>query len=64
MEFKCCEYVICKKYGVVFIIGIGCKLSDGKKYDGCVLDYDDYISKGLNDLFGLNGDLLFWDDVL
>ncbi len=28
---KCREHAICKKYGAVFIIGIGCKLSDGKK---------------------------------
>ena len=55
---------ICKKYGAVFIIGIGCKLSDGKKHDGRAPDYDDYTSKGLNDLPGLNGDLLLWDDVL
>lgn len=27
-------------------------------------DYDDYTTKGLNDLPGLNGDLLLWDDVL
>ena len=53
-----------KKYGAVFIIGIGCKLSDGKKHDGRAPDYDDYTSKGLNDLPGLNGDLLLWDDVL
>ena len=46
------------------IIGIGCKLSDGKKHDGRAPDYDDYTSKGLNDLPGLNGDLLLWDDVL
>ena len=32
--------------------------------DGRAPDYDDYTSKGLNDLPGLNGDLLLWDDVL
>ena len=63
-EPKCREHAICKKYGAVFIIGIGCKLSDGKKHDGRAPDYDDYTSKGLNDLPGLNGDLLLWDDVL
>ena len=55
---------ICQKYGAVFIIGIGCKLSDGKKHDGRAPDYDDYTSNGLNNLPGLNGDLLLWDDVL
>lgn len=29
-----------------------------------VPDHDDYTSKGLNDLPGLNADLLLWDDVL
>ncbi len=38
-----------KKYGAVFIIGIGCKLSDGKKHDGRAPDYDDYTSK-MNEL--------------
>ena len=47
-----------------FIIGIGCKLSDGKKHDGRAPDYDDYTTPGLNGLPGLNGDLLLWDDVL
>ena len=39
-------------------------LDDGKKHDGRAPDYDDYTTKGLNDLPGLNGDLLLWDDVL
>ena len=30
LEPKCREHAICQKYGAVFIIGIGCKLSDGK----------------------------------
>ena len=48
----------------MFIIGIGCKLCDGKKHDGRAPDYDDYTSNGLTNLPGLNGDLLLWDDVL
>ena len=48
----------------MFIIGIGCELSDGQKHDGRAPDYDDYTTKGLNDLPGLNGDLLLWDEVL
>ena len=55
LEPKCREHAICKKYGAVFIIGIGCKLSDGKKHDGRAPDYDDW---------DLNGDLLFWNDPL
>ena len=64
LEPKCREHAICQKYGAVFIIGIGCQLSDGKKHDGRAPDYDDYTTKGLNDLPGLNGDLLLWDNVL
>ena len=64
LEPKCREHTITKKYGAVFVIGIGCKLGDGKKHDGRAPDYDDYTSPGLNDLPGLNGDLLLWDDVL
>ena len=45
----------------MFIIGIGCQLGYGKKHDGRAPDYDDYTTKGLNDLPGLNGDLLLWD---
>lgn len=58
------EDAITRKYGAVFIIGIGCELSDGKKHDGRAPDYDDYTSEGLNGLPGLNGDLLLWNDVL
>lgn len=58
------EDAIAKEYGAVFIIGIGCQLSNGQKHDGRAPDYDDYTSKGLNDLPGLNGDLLLWDHIL
>lgn len=58
------EHAITKKHRAVFIIGIGCKLSDGKKHDGRAPDYDDYSTTGLNGLPGLNGDLLLWDDTL
>lgn len=64
LEPKDREHAICQKYGAVFIIGIGCELSDGQKHDGRAPDYDDYTTKGLNDLPGLNGDLLLWDEVL
>ena len=58
------EDAIAKKYGAVFIIGIGCKLSDGKKHDGRAPDYDDWSTVTENGLCGLNGDLWVWDDVL
>lgn len=58
------EERICRRHGAVFIIGIGCKLGDGEKHDGRAPDYDDYSTLGLNDLPGLNGDLLVWDEIL
>ncbi|MDD6594046.1 MAG: aspartate--ammonia ligase, partial [Bacteroidales bacterium] len=48
----------------VFIIGIGGKLSDGKKHDGRAPDYDDWSTMGDNGLAGLNGDILIWYPVL
>ena len=65
IEPKCREHAIAKKFGAVFIIGIGCKLSDGQKITMDALrTNDDYTTPGLNGLPGLNGDLLLWDDVL
>ncbi len=58
------EDAITRKYGTVFIIGIGCKLNDGKEHDLRAPDYDDYSTMGENNLPGLNGDLLVWNDVL
>lgn len=55
---------ITREHGAVFIIGIGCKLGDGKVHDLRAPDYDDYTTPGLNGLPGLNGDLLLWDEVL
>jgi hypothetical protein len=39
------EDAITKEYGAVFIIGIGCQLSNGKKHDGRAPDYDDSCRK-------------------
>ena len=64
LEPKEREHAIARKYGAVFIIGIGCRLGDGKKHDGRAPDYDDYTTPGLNDLPGLNGDLIVWDEIL
>ena len=64
LDAKGREDAITKKHGAVFIIGIGCKLGDGKKHDGRAPDYDDYTTSGLNGLPGLNGDLLLWNPVL
>ena len=49
------EYEICRKYGSVFVTGIGHDLSDGKPHDIRASDYDDW---------NLNGDLLYYNSVL
>ena len=49
------ENAIAKKYGAVFIQGIGGKLSNGEAHDGRAADYDDW---------SLNGDILLWNPVL
>lgn len=58
------EDAICKKYGAVFIIGIGGKLSNGEKHDGRAHDYDDWSTVAENGKEGLNGDILIWYPVL
>lgn len=58
------EDAICKKYGAVFVEGIGGKLSDGKKHDGRAPDYDDWWTMAENGKRGLNGDILIWYPVL
>ena len=58
------ENAIAKKYGAVFIMGIGGKLSNGEKHDGRAPDYDDWTTPTGDGHFGLNGDILVWDDVL
>lgn len=53
-----------KKYGAVFIIGIGYALSSGKPHDGRAPDYDDWSSENQNGTRGLNGDIIVWNPVL
>ena len=49
------EREICKEKKAVFIMGIGEKLSNGEEHDLRSPDYDDWQ---------LNGDILFWDEVI
>ena len=49
------ENLIAKKYGAVFLMQIGDKLSNGKPHDGRAPDYDDW---------SLNGDILVWYEPL
>lgn len=58
------EDIVAKKYGAVFIMGIGGKLSDGKKHDGRAPDYDDWSTPNADGFNGLNGDIILWNDIL
>ncbi len=58
------ENLAAKKFGAIFIIGIGAELSDGKPHDGRAADYDDWITKNEDGYNGLNGDIIVWDPVI
>ncbi|MGL5317353.1 MAG: aspartate--ammonia ligase [Bacteroidales bacterium] len=58
------EYEITKKYGAVFLIGIGGELSNGEPHDGRAPDYDDWTTKNDDGHSGLNGDILLWNPIL
>ena len=58
------ENAVTKKFGAVFIIGIGGSLSDGQPHDGRSSDYDDWSTVNEDGYEGLNGDLLLWNPVL
>ena len=49
------EDLIVKEHKTVFLMQIGDLLKSGEKHDGRAPDYDDWA---------LNGDILFWNDVL
>lgn len=57
------EHAVTKKYGAVFIIGIGNKLSNGEPHDKRSADYDDWTTPTHQGYQGLNGDLLVWDEI-
>ncbi len=58
------EHEITRKYGAVFLIGVGHQLSNGEKHDGRAPDYDDWSSETDPGYFGLNGDILLWNPIL
>lgn len=58
------ELELLKKYGAVFLIGIGSDLSNGEPHDGRAPDYDDWITPNSEGYNGLNGDILVYDSVL
>ncbi|MGD1816993.1 MAG: aspartate--ammonia ligase [Pleomorphochaeta sp.] len=57
------EKELAKKYGAIFMIGIGSKLVDGVKHGGRAPDYDDWSTPTTEGHKGLNGDIIVWDPV-
>jgi aspartate--ammonia ligase len=61
------ESAIVKKYGAIFIYGIGWPLSDGYPHEMRAADYDDWITETTSadgrPMHGLNGDILVWNHV-
>ncbi len=58
------EYEVAKKYGAVFITGIGGLMANGQKHDGRAPDYDDWSTPTHSGFKGLNGDIVLWNPVL
>ena len=59
------ETEVTKKYGAVFLIGIGGDLPlSGQKHDGRAPDYDDWSTPSDERHKGLNGDILIYNPVL
>lgn len=58
------EDAITRKYGAVFIMGIGGQLSNGEPHDLRAPDYDDWSTMNEEGFAGLNGDLLVWNPIL
>jgi aspartate--ammonia ligase len=53
-----------KKYGAIFVIGIGGLLADGLPHDGRAPDYDDWVTPTRTGYRGLNGDIIIWNPIL
>ncbi|MDO4584495.1 MAG: aspartate--ammonia ligase [Planctomycetia bacterium] len=58
------ETEACRKYGAIFVVGIGGELPDGSIHDGRAPDYDDWTTPREDGGMGLNGDILVWNPVL
>ncbi len=52
-----------RRFGAVFVVGIGAPLADGRPHDGRAPDYDDWITPNGHGR-GLNGDLLVYHPPL
>lgn len=58
------EDEVARRYGAVFIIGIGGDLATGEPHDGRAPDYDDWSTPTKEGYKGLNGDIVVWNSVL
>jgi len=58
------EKEVAKKYGAIFIIGIGNTLANAEPHDGRAPDYDDWITETKPGCSGLNGDIILWNPIL
>jgi len=58
------ETEMAKKYGAIFIIGIGGEMPNGEIHDGRAPDYDDWTTPNSNGFKGLNGDIVLWNPIL
>jgi aspartate--ammonia ligase len=58
------EFEAAKKYGAIFVIGIGGILANGEQHDGRAPDYDDWTTPTINGYKGLNGDIVLWNPIL
>lgn len=58
------EHAVAKDFGAVFIIGIGAKLSNGEPHDSRAPDYDDWSTYNEDGYYGLNGDIILWNNIL
>lgn len=58
------ERVFIREHGAAFIIGIGATLSDGRRHDGRAPDYDDWSTMNEDGFYGLNGDIIVWNQLL
>ena len=53
-----------KRFGAIFLIGIGGELANGEPHDGRAPDYDDWTTPTSPTTKGLNGDIVVWNSVL
>lgn len=54
------EHEAAKRWGAIFLIGIGANLSNGRAHDGRAPDYDDWSTINSEGFEGINGDLIVW----